>query len=179
MEYTTFWTTSSSTSLRVGVHTRMFTQAEGADDVLSFPLPPPIIGERYTRYYVRGNRRRLCFQLVSRSLHPRWTNIAARCTSASCTHNVTKKDVPWEWARTEQMLRAWTLNQLVPLNGSVTWLSVINTNHKGLSTYVQTSLSLFWIRFHWHRGSPIRQVLSFVLLLIRNLKRKSFDIYYF
>lgn len=77
------------------------------------------------------------------------------------------------------MLRAWTLNQLVPLNGSVTWLSVINTNHKGLSTYVQTSSSLFWIGFHWHRGSPIRQVLSFVLLLIRNLKRKSFDIYYF
>lgn len=57
----------------------LFTQAEGADDVLSFP---PIIGERYTRRYAPGDpsrrrrKRRPRFQLH------RWTNIAARCTYA-------------------------------------------------------------------------------------------------
>lgn len=68
----------------------LFTQAEGADDVLSFP---PIIGERYTRRYALGEPRRKRRRRKRRArfqLH-RWTNIAARCTL--CTRNVTWKDV--------------------------------------------------------------------------------------
>lgn len=57
----------------------LFTQAEGADDVLSFP---PIIGERYTRRYAPGDPRRRRRKKRPRFQLHRWTNIAARCTYA-------------------------------------------------------------------------------------------------